>query len=87
MPGFKTRKRKAKALNEKGASVDVNEDGQVVDKRQLLRGGLNLDLKKKSGLSCRKLLLDGFSRTWNQSSSIMAGVRTSLPLSVVAITG
>ncbi|KAK8141212.1 hypothetical protein G3M48_000553 [Beauveria asiatica] len=37
---------RARALNEKGASVDVNEDGQVVDKRQLLRGGLNLDLKK-----------------------------------------
>ncbi|KAM3515583.1 hypothetical protein MY11210_000761 [Beauveria gryllotalpidicola] len=39
---------RARALNEKGASVDVNEDGQVVDKRQLLRGGLNLDLKKKT---------------------------------------
>ncbi|KAM3465873.1 Nuclear speckle splicing regulatory protein 1 [Beauveria bassiana D1-5] len=39
---------RARALNEKGASVEVNEDGQVVDKRQLLRGGLNLDLKKKT---------------------------------------
>ena len=38
----------AKDLNEKGAAVDVNEDGQVVDKRQLLRGGLNIDAKKKS---------------------------------------
>ncbi len=37
----------AKDLNDKGAAVDVNEDGQVVDKRQLLRGGLNLDAKKK----------------------------------------
>ncbi len=41
---------RAKALNEKGASVDVNEDGQVVDKRQLLRGGLNLDAKKKTAV-------------------------------------
>ena len=37
----------ARKLNEKGASVAVNEDGQVVDKRQLLRGGLNVGAKKK----------------------------------------
>lgn len=37
---------RAKELNQKGASIAVNEDGQVVDKRQLLRGGLNLGAKK-----------------------------------------
>ena len=37
----------AKDLNAKGASVAVNEDGQVVDKRQLLKSGLNLGAKKK----------------------------------------
>ncbi|KAJ4268664.1 hypothetical protein NW762_002731 [Fusarium torreyae] len=37
----------AKELNEKGATVAINEDGQVVDKRQLLRGGLNVGAKKK----------------------------------------
>ncbi|PNY27945.1 Nuclear speckle splicing regulatory protein 1-like protein [Tolypocladium capitatum] len=37
----------ARELNEKGGSVAVNEDGQVVDKRQLLRGGLNIGTKKK----------------------------------------
>ncbi|KJZ74096.1 hypothetical protein HIM_06545 [Hirsutella minnesotensis 3608] len=37
----------ARELNEKGASVAVNEDGQVVDKRQLLKGGLNVGAKKK----------------------------------------
>lgn len=37
----------AKELNDKGAAVAINEDGQVVDKRQLLRGGLNLGAKKK----------------------------------------
>lgn len=37
----------AQELNEKGASISVNEDGQVVDKRQLLRGGLNVGAKKK----------------------------------------
>lgn len=38
---------RARELNNKGASVAVNEDGQVVDKRQLLRGGLNVGAKKK----------------------------------------
>ncbi|KAL6908820.1 coiled-coil domain-protein 55 domain-containing protein [Trichoderma evansii] len=37
----------AQELNEKGASISVNEDGQVVDKRELLRGGLNVGAKKK----------------------------------------
>ena len=40
----------AKELNEKGASVAINEDGQVVDKRQLLRGGLNVTAKKKEAV-------------------------------------
>ncbi|KAK8050572.1 hypothetical protein PG994_012302 [Apiospora phragmitis] len=37
----------AKELNSKGGSVAVNDDGQVVDKRELLKGGLNLGAKKK----------------------------------------
>ncbi|PCD38142.1 hypothetical protein AU210_006625 [Fusarium oxysporum f. sp. radicis-cucumerinum] len=40
----------AKELNEKGAAVAINEDGQVVDKRQLLRGGLNVGAKKKESV-------------------------------------
>lgn len=38
----------AKEMNAKGAKVAVNEDGEVIDKRQLLRGGLNLGAKKKT---------------------------------------
>ncbi|UPK90674.1 hypothetical protein LCI18_001609 [Fusarium solani-melongenae] len=38
----------AQELNEKGAEVAINEEGQVVDKRQLLRGGLNVGAKKES---------------------------------------
>lgn len=38
---------KAREINAKGGSVTVNEDGEVVDKRQLLKGGLNLGAKKK----------------------------------------
>ncbi|KAF7536043.1 hypothetical protein G7Z17_g13109 [Cylindrodendrum hubeiense] len=40
----------AKEMNQKGASVALNEDGQVVDKRQLLRGGLNIGAKKKESV-------------------------------------
>lgn len=46
----KTDTSRAKELNEKGASVDINEDGTVVDKRQLLKGGLNLGAKKKTAV-------------------------------------
>lgn len=38
----------AKELNAKGGKIAVNEEGEVVDKRQLLRGGLNLGAKKKT---------------------------------------
>lgn len=40
----------ARELNEKGASVAVNEDGQVVDKRQLLMGGLNVGSRKRENV-------------------------------------
>lgn len=38
----------ARELNKKGGAVAINEEGDVVDKRQLLRGGLNLGAKKKT---------------------------------------
>ncbi|KAI0874770.1 coiled-coil domain-containing protein 55-domain containing protein [Hypoxylon argillaceum] len=38
----------AREINKKGGTIAINEDGQVVDKRELLRGGLNLGAKKKS---------------------------------------
>ncbi|KAJ8120334.1 hypothetical protein ONZ43_g2934 [Nemania bipapillata] len=38
----------AREINERGGTIAINEDGQVVDKRELLRGGLNLSAKKKS---------------------------------------
>lgn len=41
--------KKAREINARGGSVIVNEDGEVVDKRQLLKGGLNLGAKKKQG--------------------------------------
>lgn len=38
----------AKEINAKGGKIAVNEEGEVVDKRELLRGGLNLGAKKKA---------------------------------------
>lgn len=44
----KTETDKAKEINAKGGKIAVNEEGEVVDKRELLRGGLNLGAKKKT---------------------------------------
>ncbi|KAI0429651.1 coiled-coil domain-containing protein 55-domain containing protein [Xylaria sp. FL1042] len=38
----------AREINRKGGAIAINEDGQVVDKRELLKGGLNLGVKKRS---------------------------------------
>ena len=38
---------KAKQLNEQGANIQINEEGLVTDKRQLLKGGLNVAIKGK----------------------------------------
>ncbi|KAI3336656.1 hypothetical protein HD806DRAFT_474372 [Xylariaceae sp. AK1471] len=40
----------AREINEKGGTIAINEDGQVVDKRELLKGGLNLGAKKSEPL-------------------------------------
>jgi coiled-coil domain-containing protein 55 len=40
--------RKAKELNEHGARIALNEEGEVIDKRQLLTAGLNVAPKKPS---------------------------------------
>lgn len=43
--------RKAAELNSRGARIAVNEEGQVVDKRQLLSAGLNVAPKPKAAPS------------------------------------
>ncbi|KAI1417587.1 coiled-coil domain-containing protein 55-domain containing protein [Hypoxylon sp. FL1857] len=37
----------AREINQKGGSIAINEEGQVVDKRELLKGGLNLGTVKR----------------------------------------
>lgn len=46
----KTEAKIAAELNERGANVVVNDDGEIVDKRQLLTAGLNI-APKKPGLN------------------------------------
>lgn len=41
---------KAREINAHGGDIAVNDEGEVVDKRQLLRGGLNLSARKKADL-------------------------------------
>lgn len=38
----------AREINEQGADIALNDEGQVVDKRQLLKGGLNIIPKAKN---------------------------------------
>jgi hypothetical protein len=47
-PDEKTEDEVAKELLQKGKKVTINEDGQIVDKRELLQGGLNVGAKKKA---------------------------------------
>jgi coiled-coil domain-containing protein 55 len=48
-PDKKSAAQIAAELNAHGAKVAVNEEGEVVDKRQLLSAGLNVVVKSKSG--------------------------------------
>ncbi|KAI1360526.1 coiled-coil domain-containing protein 55-domain containing protein [Xylaria arbuscula] len=53
-PKEKTDADVAREINEKGGTIAINEDGQVVDKRELLKGGLNLGAKKTEPQNIRK---------------------------------
>lgn len=52
-PTVKSEAQIAAELKAKGAAVDLNEEGQVVDKTQLLSGGLNVSGGKSSRLTSR----------------------------------
>ncbi|KAL2126847.1 hypothetical protein VTI74DRAFT_134 [Chaetomium olivicolor] len=45
---------RAREINALGGNVLVNEEGEVVDKRQLLKGGLNVAAKKKAEVQQEK---------------------------------
>ncbi|KAK0623506.1 coiled-coil domain-containing protein 55-domain containing protein [Immersiella caudata] len=44
----KTATDRAREINAMGGNIIINDDGEVVDKRQLLKGGLNVTAKKKA---------------------------------------
>jgi len=44
----KTATDRAREINAMGGNIVINDDGEVVDKRQLLKGGLNVTAKKKA---------------------------------------
>lgn len=50
----KTESELAQEIIDKGGKITINEDGQVVDKRQLLKGGLNVGAKKKAEVQQEK---------------------------------
>lgn len=50
----KTAAERAREINALGGNVVMNEDGEVVDKRQLLKGGLNIAPKKKAEVQTDK---------------------------------
>ncbi|CAK7268631.1 hypothetical protein SEPCBS57363_003191 [Sporothrix epigloea] len=47
---------RAREINAHGGNVAVNDEGEVVDKRQLLQGGLNISARKRSELERQKEL-------------------------------
>lgn len=59
----------AKDINAKGGAIALNEDGQVVDKRELLKGGLNLGARKKPEI--RKEQRDSERRSDRPSTCFM----------------
>ncbi|KAM7223816.1 nuclear speckle splicing regulatory protein 1 [Rhypophila decipiens] len=50
---------RAREINAKGGNVVINDDGEVVDKRELLKGGLNVAPKKKVEAQEAKKRADG----------------------------
>lgn len=50
----KTAAERAREINALGGNVVMNDDGEVVDKRQLLKGGLNVAAKKKAEVQADK---------------------------------
>lgn len=50
----KTAAERAREINALGGNVVMNDDGEVVDKRQLLKGGLNVAPKKKAEVQADK---------------------------------
>lgn len=62
----------AREINEKGGRVTVNEDGEVVDKRELLTGGLNVGAKKRADMQQDKARRATEAKPASQSRGVYA---------------
>jgi hypothetical protein len=67
-PKEKTEAELAQEILAKGGKITVNEDGQIVDKRQLLKGGLNVGAKKQAEVNREKTRLAAESSRQGQAS-------------------
>ncbi|KAL2213417.1 hypothetical protein CC79DRAFT_1316226 [Sarocladium strictum] len=68
---------RVRELNEKGADIVMNDDGEVVDKRQLLQGGLNVaaSTKKKAEAAKEEANRYKAERQQNQKPGVQIGNR------------
>lgn len=64
----KTEQKLAAELNEQGAHVVVNDDGEIVDKRQLLSAGLNVAPKKPGVDQVEKKASAQKAQEWQRSA-------------------
>ncbi|KAF7511111.1 hypothetical protein GJ744_005342 [Endocarpon pusillum] len=71
-PMEKSAEQMAAELNARGAKVAVNDDGEVVDKRQLLAAGLNVAPKPKTGAASQSKVGTQVSRATEYSRSSAA---------------
>jgi coiled-coil domain-containing protein 55 len=68
----------AKEINEHGGSVAINEEGEVVDKRQLLKGGLNVGAKKKAEAQQSAIRREATASAREQSRGVFAGGKQAM---------
>jgi len=69
----KTESELAQEIIDKGGKITINEDGQVIDKRQLLKGGLNIGAKKKAEVQQEKSRQAAGAGSRDQGRGVYAG--------------
>lgn len=75
----KTERDIAKEIIEKGGKITINDDGEVVDKRELLKGGLNVSAKRKAeALVHKSRLAAGAAEREKKSQGVFAGGKQAM---------
>jgi coiled-coil domain-containing protein 55 len=69
----------AKDIIKRGGKITINDDGQIVDKRELLKGGLNVGAKKKAEVQQEKSrLASGSSRDQGKIGVFVPGGKQAM---------